>query len=82
MVDLPTAAAFFSVGVPTLRGFISRGKVRIHRLGTKLIRVRLSEVEADLERIRRVGRPKKARRRTYPIRGEDSSEPNLTEAKE
>jgi excisionase family DNA binding protein len=58
MVDLPTAAAFFSISDDTLRRLISRKKIRSYRLGVKLIRVRLSEVEADLTKMRRRGRPK------------------------
>ena len=60
-VDLPTAAAHFMVSVDVLRRYIRKRKVRFKRLGVKLIRVRLSEVEEDLEKIRKVGRPKKER---------------------
>ncbi len=62
MVDLPTAAEHFSVCVDFLRGKIRQGKIRHYRLGIKLLRVRLSEVEADLVKMRRRGRPRRDHR--------------------
>lgn len=61
MVDLPEAARHFAVSVDFLRTHIGKGKIRFYRLGRKLIRVRLSEVETDLVKMRRVGRPKATR---------------------
>ena len=59
MVGLEVAARFFSLSVVTLRRMIARKRVRSYRLGIKLLRVRLSELETDLVGMRRVGRPKK-----------------------
>ncbi len=58
MVDLPAACEFFKLSDDTLRRWIARGKIRSYRLGIKLLRVRLSEVEADLVKMRRRGRPR------------------------
>ena len=61
MVDIATAAAYFSVAEVTLRRFISTGKVKSYRLGRKLLRVRIGEVEADLTKMRKPGRPRKVK---------------------
>ncbi len=61
MVDLPEAARHFAVSVDFLRTHIATGKVKSYRLGRKLLRVRLSEVESDLVKMRRVGRPRKSK---------------------
>ena len=58
MVDLPTAAAHFALSVDTLRDYVTRGKIRHYRLGVKLLRVRLTEVEEDLCNTRVRGRPR------------------------
>lgn len=61
MVSLAEAAEFFHMSEGTLRRYARKGRIRSSTLGVKLIRVRISEVEDDLKKIRRVGRPRKSR---------------------
>lgn len=46
MVSLETAAELMDVSVKTLRRMIARGELRAVRFGSRLIRVRVADLEA------------------------------------
>lgn len=44
-VDLNNAAVYLSVSVPTIRRLIAARKLPAHRVGTKLLRIRVSDLD-------------------------------------
>lgn len=51
LVDLTTVAGRLGVSVITIRRMVKRGDLTAYRVGPKLIRVDLNEVETKLARI-------------------------------
>ena len=51
LVSIPAAAEHLGVSIPTLRRYISQGHIRAYRMGKRLIRVDLNEIDASLKPI-------------------------------
>ncbi|KUI13393.1 hypothetical protein AU192_24745 [Mycobacterium lehmannii] len=48
-VDIKQAADYLSMGVPTIRRYIASGKLPARRVGPKLIRIRVSDLDKFVE---------------------------------